>query len=232
MSFWGRLGDVLVSAAETIVPAAIQAAPAFIQYNESKKARKRAAKQQRRIARAGIAPTAGPGFYPPSSQPLSQAALADAFTGGQTAMPTYFLPGGAPVSVGYPMNGGSTLGGALTNVLQGLTGTGSLEGSISGGWGAPAGIPMGTVVAGGTSTAGYPSTIFQQVPTVTRTVARAPRQIILQNPVSGGLHYFVNRGRPILFSGDLAACKRVNKVAARARRGMGSRRRAAVRRRR
>jgi len=48
---------------------------------------------------------------------------------------------------------------------------------------------------------------------------------------SGGKTWYRNVGRPILFSGDLRACKRVNKVAARARRA-SPRKRAATRRRR
>jgi len=42
--------------------------------------------------------------------------------------------------------------------------------------------------------------------------------------VAYGDHIYVNRGRALLYSGDLAACKRVAKIARRAHRAIGSRR--------
>lgn len=45
-----------------------------------------------------------------------------------------------------------------------------------------------------------------------------------RNPISGRLVYFAPRGRPILFSGDFAACRRVARVASHARRAGGRRR--------
>jgi hypothetical protein len=41
------------------------------------------------------------------------------------------------------------------------------------------------------------------------------RTITARHPTSGGLSTWVNMGRPMLYTGDLAACKRVNKIAAR-----------------
>ncbi len=49
------------------------------------------------------------------------------------------------------------------------------------------------------------------------TGARAQTHIV-QNPVSGAITWFKPAGRPILWSGDLQSCKRVNKIARRARR--------------
>lgn len=59
---------------------------------------------------------------------------------------------------------------------------------------------------------------------------RAKSFFAVPNPMTGNLSYFRNAGRPILFSGDLSACKRVNKVASRARRA-SPRRRATTRKR-
>ena len=47
--------------------------------------------------------------------------------------------------------------------------------------------------------------------------ARA-QPFIANNPVTGALTWFKPAGRPILWSGDLTACKRVGKIASRARR--------------
>lgn len=52
--------------------------------------------------------------------------------------------------------------------------------------------------------------------------ARA-QAFISPNPVSGKLTWFKPAGRPILWSGDLTACKRVNRIARRARRARGPR---------
>jgi hypothetical protein len=51
------------------------------------------------------------------------------------------------------------------------------------------------------------------------TMAGARAQpFIASNPVTGATTWFKPAGRPILWSGDLTACKRVGKIAARARR--------------
>lgn len=52
------------------------------------------------------------------------------------------------------------------------------------------------------------------------TMAGARAQLfVVANPVTGTPTWFKPAGRPILFSGDLTACKRVQKIARRARRG-------------
>lgn len=88
----------------------------------------------------------------------------------------------------------------------------------------------GYLMGGGSGTGGgivnVPQ-VFQQNP----TGMRAKSFFATPNPVTGNLTWYRNVGRPILFSGDLTACKRVNKVAARARRA-SPRRRAAPKRRR
>jgi len=65
-----------------------------------------------------------------------------------------------------------------------------------------------------------------------RTVARTPSFFAVEGP-NGQLRWFRSAGKPILWSGDLGACKRVNRVAARARARMGgARRRSSFRKRR
>lgn len=51
-----------------------------------------------------------------------------------------------------------------------------------------------------------------------RTRVTPTPTIMERNPQSGRLHVWKHMGTPVLFSGDLAACKRVTKVASRARR--------------
>lgn len=44
---------------------------------------------------------------------------------------------------------------------------------------------------------------------------RPNRTITAQNPSSGSLSTWVNMGRPVLYTGDIAACRRVNRISAR-----------------
>lgn len=59
-----------------------------------------------------------------------------------------------------------------------------------------------------------------------RTAAgvRAQRAIEARHPTSGRIVTWLHAGRPLLYTGDLAACKRVNRIAGRAMRRMGGRR--------
>ncbi len=50
---------------------------------------------------------------------------------------------------------------------------------------------------------------------------RARSLVEVTNPISGKKSWYRNVGRPILFSGDLRACRRVRKIAGRARRARG-----------
>ena len=52
----------------------------------------------------------------------------------------------------------------------------------------------------------------------TQSTIRARHLVQVQNPQTGTTHWYRNVGRPILFSGDLRAAKRVRKVASMARR--------------
>jgi len=143
--------------------------------------------------------------------------------------------------------GGGTLGGIFGdagfdwgNLAGSVLGTGAdllgkvLGGAVSSGAGGGAAPGLDSaawlsrlVSQGGSSidntVAGYiagqpcgPDAFFEPVPA---TGIRAKREVVVENPVNGKLVYFINRGHPVLFSGDYAACKRVSKVAARAGRG-------------
>ena len=62
--------------------------------------------------------------------------------------------------------------------------------------------------------------LFTQAPQTLRAV----RSFHITNPSTGKEVFFRNVGQPILFSGDLTVCKRVEKVARRARRASGRKR--------
>jgi hypothetical protein len=55
-------------------------------------------------------------------------------------------------------------------------------------------------------------------PFVPTMAGARPQPFVASNPVTGALTWFKPAGRPILWSGDLTACKRVGRIAARARR--------------
>jgi len=85
------------------------------------------------------------------------------------------------------------------------------------------GVPM---TRSGTPMIAAPN-LFRAAP----TGARAVSSFVTANPVTGNLSWFKNMGKPVLFSGDLAACRRVRRIASKAR-TVSRTRRTAVRRRR
>lgn len=54
------------------------------------------------------------------------------------------------------------------------------------------------------------------------TSLRFRPEIIVEHPTTGAVRTYRNMGRPLLYSGDLSASRRVNKIAGRARRARGS----------
>jgi len=49
----------------------------------------------------------------------------------------------------------------------------------------------------------------------TRSGFAAVPEIMARNPATGRINTWRNAGRPVLYSGDLATCKRVNKIGSR-----------------
>lgn len=74
------------------------------------------------------------------------------------------------------------------------------------------GQPGGTVANGQTNAC---LSYFMRQPS---GAPRMKSEVVVENPVTGRLHWYKNAGRPVLWSGDIAAQKRVRKVAARAAR--------------
>ncbi len=129
-----------------------------------------------------------------SSGGPGQVALVSTTTGLVNASPASFSLGGGPPALG----------------------AGSFQVGPFGG-GAP--IPQ---IGDGVANGGMMSLGQNFIPTRSAltgqvTGARAQTHVV-QNPVSGAITWFKPAGRPILWSGDLQSCKRVNKIARRARR--------------
>ena len=101
----------------------------------------------------------------------------------------------APVA----LPGGALIGG-LMRQIPGILG-GAAGGALVAGSG------------GGDIELPYGGTIFN----VTPTGLRAKSMVEIVNPMTGRKSWYRNVGRPILFSGDLRVCKRVDRVARRAR---------------
>jgi hypothetical protein len=79
---------------------------------------------------------------------------------------------------------------------------------------------------GGITLPGYVPEGSVQVPGLFQTRERAVAQPFeVMNPVTGRLVYYAPRGRPVLFSGDYAACRRVRHVAGAAAKHCGGARR-------
>ena len=82
-------------------------------------------------------------------------------------------------------------------------------------------IPFVDIVPQGRG-AGATQLMSPFIPSCQGASARA-QPFVAANPMTGKLTWFKPAGRPILWSGDLSAAKRVRKVAARARRSSGKR---------
>jgi len=148
-----------------------------------------------------------PSFANPFFQ-FGGGALGSPSFGQPSGVPFGTLPGGAqqvafPTSLatGFPIATQAGFGGLLQSLGQ-STGLGIPGLDI---------VPQG-VGSFGLSGSGLMSPFR-------RTLAGAAAQpFIASNPVTGRSTWFKPAGRPILWSGDLTACKRVNKIARRARR--------------
>lgn len=159
--------------------------------------------------------------------PFPQGQQIDPFTRGQVLQQ---MPVGVPS--GSPFSPGGVVG-AFQSTRQGLPvsladfqiGQGNTTinqlpgGALPGGAMVPFGGQLGpstsqnqlqTLQAGGAGMAMVP---FRP----TMQGARA-QTFVAQNPVTGAATWFKPAGKPILWSGDLTACKRVGKIASRARR--------------
>jgi hypothetical protein len=117
-----------------------------------------------------------------------------------TRYSSYPSPGVSPVSFSALM----PLARQIPAFLGGMLAGEGIEGAMSMGGGGAVAMPMGG--GGGT-------------PQFRATMAGARAQFFrVPNPVTGQDTWFRPAGRPILWSGDLTACKRVKKVARRAAR--------------
>lgn len=137
-----------------------------------------------------LAGTAPPRIGAPTSSPLDFLPGFNGTTGG--IMPA--LPGGAPIQQ-------ASLGG---NIFSGILG--GLGSSALGLFDSGPSLPALPGVA--------PGGIFQATP----ARLRARPLFHITNPSTGREVWYRNIGQPILWSGDLRSCKRVDRIARRARR--------------
>lgn len=80
---------------------------------------------------------------------------------------------------------------------------------------------LGVQTPGAAAGAGCPSL---GSPFAARGMSATPQPFVMANPVTGRLTWFRPAGRPVLWSSDLTSCRRVKKIAARARRAQGGQR--------
>lgn len=98
-------------------------------------------------------------------------------------------------------------------------GAGALAGGLAAGLGFGLGEgAVGGLVSGG-GDGGLCPTLFRQPQAAARP--RAASVVIVPNPATGAPTFFGHLGKPVLFSGDLSACKRVERAAVRASRAVG-----------
>lgn len=87
----------------------------------------------------------------------------------------------------------------------------------------PGGAPLAQQALGFPGFDVAPSGSFPITPYETGGAMRLPSRIDVPKQTRGGVRYvtYRNMGRPLLFQGDLAACKRVKRVASKAKRAKG-----------
>lgn len=203
-------GYFQAEAANTMAEAALEAAQIQARQVESQqKSALDLIKAQTRLART--LGTAAPGMTPTLAGTTPTTVAGGLIpgrsfaTGGDTMT---ILPGYQQAAMGFDIN--QILGGAA-DVLGALgyePGTGAPPGTVQ----QPAGVPTGPAGlpmagAGGLSPAGMFTSGY--------TSARPIREIQQVNPVTGKIHVWRHMGNPVLYSGDLATCRRVDRVAKR-----------------
>jgi hypothetical protein len=114
------------------------------------------------------------------------------------------------------LSGIGSLAGGIGSLVRSFSGQGSLEDAYDVPYFPDVLVP--DVLQRGMATAGMCGSPFAP----TRQGASASL-FAMPNPATGRLTWFRPAGRPVLFSGDLATCKRVRKIAGHARRRLGGR---------
>lgn len=198
-SFFGGVGDFLTDVTGAALGAAPTVLPILQQFGVIPQ-----------IQPSPIITSRGPGAGPLGQRP----------GGGLAPLPRIAMPGGAttlqpispfaqniPFPVGFPTGRPSPAPAAPGGIVPAFQ-------STRGGFQTAAlDLPFIDVVpqGGGSQLAKLTSPF---VPTMAGARAQA---FIASNPMTGALTWFKPAGKPILWSGDLTACKRVSRIARRAR---------------
>lgn len=150
------------------------------------------------------------------------------FVGGVSGAPQIPAVAGTPTTVptttstigrAFPTPG-DTMAGFIDPFLQALSAGLTNGGAVT----QPAGVATGT---GGLPLPGQSAVgaISPAAPVTVSTVARPVSTLTYVNPVTGQPMTYKYMGKPVLYSGDLAACRRVNRIARRVSKAMPRRRR-------
>lgn len=150
-----------------------------------------------------------PGSGPQSSQMYQAGFLPSWGTVAQGAM-----TGADMIDRNYPGGFGGAAGDLFSSIYNWATSDRPMFPQLGTG-GAMAFLPGGAQVGQSQVGRPYGGMVFRDAPMGPR--ARSTLQI--QNPYTGQTMFYKNMGRPILFTGDLSAAKRVRRAASRARRG-------------
>jgi len=142
---------------------------------------------------------------------------------GDRGLGTIFGDSGFSWDLGSILDAGADILGGFLNDRQRQPQQAGFIGPVAGGIGRVLGRNLPAVLggaAGGAAAEWFgggdgcgPETFFEPRES---SGLRAKRMVTVENPDNGRLHYYVNRGQPVVFSGDYAACRRVQKLARRA----------------
>lgn len=149
----------------------------------------------------GLQPAPSPAFFPPAGAPPTFGA--QQFLPGRTFPTPGDIQGGGDMAIGSILPTLARVGGALAR-----TGPAMLGGAVLGEVLESAVSPQQQQAAGGLMS-----------PFKATARGASAQTFVTSNPVTGATTWFKPAGRPILWSGDLSSCKRVTKIARRARRG-------------
>lgn len=119
--------------------------------------------------------------------------------GGGVAIPSNFLPGGVPIAGRTFLTPGDSMG-LLGQIAEFL------------GQGQPL-LSLGPNGNGGVT----PTGCAQMFKAGGAAIARPQRLLVALNPMTGRPEFWEHKGRPVLYSSDLRAAKRVRKIARKAR---------------
>lgn len=141
-------------------------------------------------------------------------------------MPYYFSqPANGGSGFNYDPFGLGSLAGGVASVINAIRGPQAMPGGYPLAFGDYSAVGVNPTVGSANNVAMLSSGrgACPTSPWAVTTGAPRASTFVMANPVSGKATWFKPAGRPLLWSGDLSACRRVKKIASRARRRVGGR---------